>query len=199
MANTPDNLEYHIDVHTSVMLKKVIADAPKDYFTLEWLVGELPRHSYGFIFIILTVIALLPVISIVARLLMIVIALQIVLGYHQPMLPQVFMRRKLPSKYLAHLNRHIVPALEHLEHIVHPRWPIVLKGTRRLAAFLVLIITLLSIPAPIPLINMPPAIIGMLLALGYMEHDGLMFAAALASAIILLAFFIWVALQPLLI
>jgi len=183
-------------VHTSILLERLIADAPKDHFTLEWLTGKLPRHSFGFILLFLSVIALLPVISVVARILIIVLTGQIILGYHDPMLPGRLLKKQLPSKYLVRLRHHVVPALRRLEYFVRPRWVIMLKGTRRLTALVGMMGMILSLPAPIPFINMPPAAIGMLISLSYIEHDGLMLFFALCAAFAFLGSISFVLLEP---
>jgi len=183
-------------IHTSVLLQKIIAEAPPDHFTLEWLVGKLPAHSFGCILLFLALIALLPVISVIARVLIIILTGQIILGYQGPVLPDRIMARPLPSKYLRRLKRFAIPALQHLEMIVQPRWSIMLKGTRRPAAFIAMLGTALSLPAPLPLSNMPPAAICVLMALAYIEHDGLILMLALTLAVTSLAFISWLLLQP---
>ena len=40
-------------IHASVLLQRIIAEAPPDTFTLEWLVGKLPAHSFGCILLFL--------------------------------------------------------------------------------------------------------------------------------------------------
>jgi len=182
--------------HTSVLLQQLIVEAPEGHFTMEWLIGHLPRHSFGFIFLFLSIIALLPVISIVARILIIILTFQIILGYTRPSLPQRLMIYPLPSKYLIRLNRHAVPMLRYLENIVRPRWPVMLRGTRRFAAFIVMLAMTLSLLAPIPLANMPPAAVGILLALAYIEHDGLILAFALAAAVAMLLLTLWAVFSP---
>src|SRR5277367_3875054 len=92
-------------LHTSVMLRELIGHAPPGHFTLGWLVSNLPRGSFGFILLFLAIIALLPVISIPARFLIIILTGQIILGYHGPVLPKQLMNRQLPSNYLIRLKR----------------------------------------------------------------------------------------------
>ena len=167
-------------VHASVLLAHLIADAPPGHFTLKWLSDELPRHSFGFILLFLSIIALLPIISVPARFLIIILAGQIILGYHAPMLPDRLMKKPLPTKYLIRLKPRVVPALRWLEYVVRPRWPVMLKHTRRFTALVALIGMTLSLPLPIPFANVPAAAIGMLMALSYIEHDGLMLFLALS-------------------
>jgi hypothetical protein len=174
-------------IHTSVLLRRLVAEAPSDYFTLSWLVGYLPKRSFGVILLFLAMIAILPVISIPARFLIIILTAQIILGYRAPALPSKWMERHLRSSYLQRLQRHAIPALEHIEIVVKPRWPILLTTTRRFSAFIAMLLTLLSLIAPFPLSNVPPDIICVLMALAYTEHDGFLLIVALVLALMLLA------------
>ncbi|MGB9154444.1 MAG: exopolysaccharide biosynthesis protein [Alphaproteobacteria bacterium] len=182
ISPTPQEEE---QIHASVLLQRIITEAPPDYFTLEWLVGKLPAHSFGCILLFLALIALLPVISVVARILIIILTGQIILGYQGPVLPDRLMKRPLPTKYLFRLKCWVIPFLRRLEYIVRPRWPIMLKGTRRFTAFIAMIGMVLSLPAPIPL-DIPPAVIDLLLALSFIERDGLVLFLALLSSFALL-------------
>lgn len=169
-------------IHTSALLESMIATAPADYFTLDWFVGHLPKRSFGVILLFLALIALLPVICVPAMLLISVLVSEIILGYQAPVLPQRIMMRRLPSRYLIKLKYHVVPTLKCLESIVRPRWCFVLKA-RRLAAFIGLMLTVLSLMVPIPFANVPAAAICILLALSYIEHDGVLFSVTAVFAI----------------
>jgi hypothetical protein len=175
------------ETHTSVLLHRLLKEAPADYFTLDWFIGHLPKRSFGVILLFLALIAILPVISIPARILIIVLTFQIIAGYHSPALPRRWMTRPLPSRYLLKLEHHVIPLLEHLEMAVRPRWPLILNGTRRIAAFVALLLTLLSLLAPLPLSNVPPSLISVLMALSYIEHDGMLLTVAFTAAFVLLA------------
>src|SRR5690349_2777576 len=57
------------DVHTSAVLGAVIDEAPLKGFTLEWLINNLPHRSFGAIMLLLAIVAMVPVVSIAAGLL----------------------------------------------------------------------------------------------------------------------------------
>ena len=173
------------DTHTSVILQRLIQQAPADHFTLGWMIDHLPNRSYGIILLFLSLISLLPIISIPARILIIILLSQIILGYRAPVLPDRLMKRSLPSRYLMQLECHAIPLLRHLEMLVRPRWGILLTVSRRVVAFLMILLMSFSLIAPLPLANMPPAIIGVLTALAYIEHDGVMLTIAFSGLAIL--------------
>src|SRR4029077_1587447 len=105
------------------------------------------------IILFLAMPSMVPVVTFVSRPLIMILMLQIILGYNSPVLPRRILLRPLPSRYLARLDRHVVPALKHLEKAVRPRWPVFLKRARRTTAIIVLLLTLLSLLFPLPFIN----------------------------------------------
>jgi hypothetical protein len=82
---SPAPTNHIVGVHTTEVLRALIDEAPRDEFTLRWLIGSLPHRSFGAILVFLGVIAMVPVVSIPAGLLITVLAVQIVLGYRTPM------------------------------------------------------------------------------------------------------------------
>jgi hypothetical protein len=74
------------DIHTSIVLRRLIDEAAASYFTLDWSVGHLPNRSFGIILLFLSIVALLPISSMPARLLIMALALQII-GCRAPVLP----------------------------------------------------------------------------------------------------------------
>lgn len=179
----PENLP---TIHTSVMLRRLVDNAPPDTFTLDWLIGSMPNRSYGIVILVLAFISFVPVIGVLARLLIMFFALQIIWGYRSPVLPQKIMFRPLPSRHLTRLPRFTFLALAHIEKSVRPRWSPLLNG-RRLSGVIVFLVALISILVPLPFANVPAAAIIALMALAYMEHDGLLLVVAQASGIVMLA------------
>jgi hypothetical protein len=182
MPETPTGSE---DKPTSAVMHELIKQVPDGFFTLEWLVNCLPNRSFGVLFLFLAVIAVLPVISIPARILILVLTFQAIVGYKAPALPRKWMVRPLPSQRLKNLERHVIPWLERLETVVKPRYFYYLTSLRRLAAFVAFLLTVLSLLAPFPLANVPPALISIMMALAYIGHDGLLFLAAFILATIM--------------
>ena len=171
-------------VHTSALLQELIDATTEEYFTLEWFVIHMPNRSYGVVMLLLAALSLIPVIGVLTRLLIMFVALEVLIGL--PMaLPKRFMKKPLSIHYLNHMQAHVLPALRRLERSVRPRWAPIL-GARRLSAAIVFLVTLISLLAPIPFANVPAAFIVMLIALAYIEHDGLLLAAAHMSGIAVL-------------
>jgi hypothetical protein len=174
------------DVHTSAVLGAIIDEAPLKGFTLEWLINNLPHRSFGAIMLLLAIVAMVPVVSIAAGLLIAILAVQIVMGYKTPVFPQRLMKRPLPTRYLLPLEHYAIPLLTRLETAVRPRWPALVRASSRLTGVVILLLTFVLLTFPFPLSNSPPAAIIALIALAESERDGLLLSAALTLGAVLL-------------
>jgi hypothetical protein len=174
------------DVHTSAVLGAIIDEAPLKGFTLEWLINNLPHRSFGAIMLLLAIVAMVPVVSIAAGLLIAILAVQIVMGYKTPVFPQRLMKRPLPTRYLLPLEHYAIPLLTRLETAVRPRWPAFVRASSRLTGAVILLLTFVLLTFPFPLSNIPPAAIIALIALAESERDGLLLTAALTLGAVLL-------------
>jgi hypothetical protein len=174
------------DIHTSTVLGAIIDEAPLQGFTLEWLINNLPHRSFGAIMLLLAIVAMVPVVSIAAGLLIAILAVQIVMGYKTPMFPQRLMKRPLPTRYLLPLEHYAIPLLTRLETAVRPRWPVLVRASSRPTGVVILLLTFVLLTFPFPLSNIPPAAIIALIALAESERDGLLLSAALTLAVVLL-------------
>ena len=174
------------DVHTSAVLGAIIDEAPLKGFTLEWLINNLPHRSFGAIMLLLAIVAMVPVVSIAAGLLIAILAVQIVMGYKTPVFPQRLMKRPLPTRYLLPLEHYAIPLLTRLETAVRPRWPALVRASSRLTGVVILLLTFVLLTFPFPLSNIPPAAIIALIALAESERDGLLLSAALTLGAVLL-------------
>jgi hypothetical protein len=174
------------DVHTSTVLGAIIDEAPLKGFTLEWLINNLPHRSFGAIMLLLAIVAMVPVVSIAAGLLIAILAVQIVMGYKTPVFPQRLMKRPLPTRYLLPLEHYAIPLLTRLETAVRPRWPALVRASSRLTGVVILLLTFVLLTFPFPLSNIPPAAIIALIALAESERDGLLLSAALTLGVVLL-------------
>jgi hypothetical protein len=74
--------------------------------------------------------------------------------------------------------------LRYLEKFVHPRWPTPFEATKRLVGIVVIILDTAVAFAPLPLSNVVPALLIALIALAYLEEDGLVLSIALLGSLI---------------
>jgi hypothetical protein len=174
-------------VHASVVLQQLHAEAPRDYFTVGWVMGRLHKRSFGMIMLLLALVAMVPGVSIFAGLLLMIPALQMIAGKPAPIFPRGIAARPLPARHLAALMQRAIPVLRYLERMIHPRWPTPLEGTKRLVGVIVVMLNSVLVLAPIPLTNVVPALVIALISLAYLEEDGLVLSIALLAAIVVMA------------
>src|SRR4029077_17207460 len=171
---------------TSVLLQRLHDEAPAGYFTLGWLMGSLRRRSFGIIMLLLALVAIAPGISIVAGLLLMIPAFQMLAGQPAPAFPRRIAAHPFPTRHLAALVQRAVPVLRYLEKMIHPRWPTPFEATKRLVGAVIVTLDATLLFTPVPLSNIAPALVIALISWAYLEEDGLLLSIALAAAVIVL-------------
>ena len=174
-------------VPTSVLLQRLHDGAPTDHFTLGWVMRSLHKRGFGLILLLLALVAIAPGISIVAGLLLMIPAFQMIAGQPAPVFPRRIAARPLPTRHLAALVQRAVPVLRYLERFIHPRWPTPLEATKRLVGAVVVVLNITLLFTPVPLSNAVPALVIALISLAYLEEDGILLAIALLASVIVLA------------
>lgn len=171
---------------TSVVLDDMLSATPAEHITLDWLMGRLGDRSFGIVLLLLALLGLLPGVSAVVGVLLMVPATQMIQARHGPVFPRRVANRRFDAQQLAGLVRRVIPVLRWLERFIRPRWATPFEATKRVVGVIVLLLgaTLL---APVPLSNVPPALAIALIAFAYLEEDGVLLCAALATAIVMLA------------
>jgi hypothetical protein len=170
-------------IPTSVVLQRLHDEVPTDHFTLGWLMHSLCKRSFGIIMLLLALVAIAPGVSIVAGLLLMIPAFQMIAGQPVPVFPRRIAARPLPTRHLAALVQRAVPVLRYLEKVVHPRWHTPLEPTKRVVGIVVVILNTTLVFTPIPLSNVVPACVIALISLAYLEEDGLLLTIALFAAV----------------
>ena len=171
---------------SSRVLEDLLDQAPADYFTLDWLMSTLHERSFGIVILFLGLLATAPIGSMVPGLVLAVVAVQMIAGRRELVFPRFITARKLPTRYLFRLGGRAVPALRQLEKAVHPRWPAVFEAAKRFIGVMVLLLTAVLLLTPVPLSNIAPAIVIALMALAFIEEDGLVLCFALLAAVVLI-------------
>lgn len=174
-------------IPASLALERLIDEAPADHFTLGWLVDTLGKNSFGFTLLLLGLLSAAPVGSMLPGFLLAALAPQMIAGCHSPIMPAFIANWRLPTRHLVRVARRAAPVVRRLESAIHPRWLVPLQGMKRLVGIVVFLLTLLVLLTPLPLSNIPPALVIVLISLGYIEEDGLFLTFGLAVATILLA------------
>jgi hypothetical protein len=135
---------------------------------------------------VLGLLAMTPVGSTVPGLILVVMAVQLIVGRAEPVFPHFIMTRRLPTKQLLWLGDRTIHILKYLEKAVHPRWPMTFEVAKRAVGIMVLFLAVVLLLMPVPLSNVAPAMVISLISLAYIEEDGLLLSAAFLAAIILI-------------
>jgi hypothetical protein len=169
-------------VPTSAVLARLFAEAPGDHVSLDWLMSQLEARCFGVAMLLLALVSLLPGAGILAGIVLAFPAVQIMLGRKSPTLPRFLASRRIPTRHLASLVARAVPVLERMETLVHPRWPTPFHASKRLTGFVVLLLAATFV-SPVPLSQIIPAFVVMLISLAYLEEDGVLMGISLVAAL----------------
>lgn len=170
-------------VPTSVHLSRLLDHAAGDRVTVAWLMDQLGERSFGLTLFLLALVAFIPGAATVSGVLIAWPAVQMILGHDVAVLPKLVARREISVAKLARAIRFAAPRLEWVERLIRPRWPTPFQSTKRLTGVVMLVLGLTMI-SPVPLTQLLPALVVMLLALAYLEKDGVCLIAALAAAVL---------------
>jgi hypothetical protein len=173
-------------VAASVVLQRLHDEVPTDHFTLGWLMHSLHKRSFGIIMLLIALVAIAPGLSIVAGLLLMIPAFQMIAGKPAPVFPRRIATRPLPTRHFVAVVQRSIPVLRYLEKMVHPRWHTPPEATKRLVGAVVVMLSATLVFIPIPLSNVVPAAVIALIALAYIEEDGVLLSIAVAAAVIVL-------------
>ena len=173
-------------VAASVVLQRLHDEVPTEHFTLGWLMHSLHKRSFGIIMLLIALVAIAPGLSIVAGLLLMIPAFQMIAGKPAPAFPRRIATRPLPTRHFVAVVQRSIPVLRYLEKMVHPRWHTPPEATKRLVGAVVVMLSATLVFIPIPLSNVVPAAVIALIALAYIEEDGVLLSIAVVAAVIVL-------------
>jgi hypothetical protein len=148
--------------------------------------GSLRKRSFGIIMLLLALVAIAPGVSVVAGLLLMIPACQMIAGRPAPVFPRRIAARPMQTRHLAALVQRAVPMLRYLEKMIHPRWPTPLEATKRVVGAVIVMLNTTLVFTPIPLSNVAPALLIAAISLAYLKEDGILLMIALLAAIIVL-------------
>jgi hypothetical protein len=186
MSKLPPSSDEGATFLASAALQQLHDEAPSGHFTMGWLIGGLHKRAFGIIILLLAVVAIAPGISIVAGLFLMIPAFQMIVGRRGPVFPHRIADRPLSTGHLAALVQRAVPLLKRIEKFIHPRWCTPPEPTKRIVGAFVLILSIAMVFSPIPLTNVPPALVIAIIALAYLEEDGVLLSLGLLGALVLL-------------
>ncbi len=180
---TTDRTASQAYVPTSVRLARMLDRAEQEAaVSIAWLMTQLGRRSFGLTLLVVAVLGFLPGASTVAGLLVAWLAVQMMLGHEAAVLPRLVARRSIGVERLARVIGIAAPWLAWVERLVHPRRPALFQTTKPLTGIMLLLLGLTMV-SPVPFSQVVPALVIMLLALAYLEEDGIALLVALIAAL----------------
>ncbi|WP_202802004.1 exopolysaccharide biosynthesis protein [Catenovulum agarivorans] len=158
---------------SDVLILLIAKSKQSSNISLRALTDRMADRTFGILLIVISIFNVIPFASLIAGLLIICLGLQMSFGRTQAWLPSVILDRKLDSNSVIVALQTFEPKIRTIEQYLRPR----LQFTE---AYIVdringLIIALLGaiITLPIPLTNIAPALIVIVMGLGLLERDGL--------------------------
>lgn len=173
-------------VPTSTVMHELLDRAPGASVSLGWVIEQLGERSFGLLMFLLALIALVPGLSGFIGVLLMIPAFQMIMARRVPVLPRFITRREIPTQRLGRLIARMVPLLRRAEKLFKPRWPTPFETTRRAVGAVIMLLGVTLIE-PIPFSHVIPSLVIMLVALAYLEEDGVMLCVALVVALASLA------------
>jgi hypothetical protein len=170
-----------IDAPTSVHLSRMLDQADSTSVSIGWLMLQLGDRSFGLTLFVMAVVAFLPGVSMFMGVLIAWPAVQMILGHDVAVLPRYVARRHVGVDRLTRIVRVVTPRLQWVERLIRPRWPTPFHATKRLTGIVMLLLGLTML-SPMPFSHVVPALVIMLLALAYLEDDGVALLIALIAA-----------------
>jgi hypothetical protein len=181
---TPITTEHpHLIVSGSDTLQRLHEIAPRDEVTLRWVLDHLQTQAFGLLLVLLAIAAAAPGICTIAGVLITILAFQIALGRRAPYFPSWLANYPLRTRHLRVIVTYAIPVLRFLEKGVHPRWPGLLAAVRPALGIVIMILSLQLILIPLPLSNIIPAVLILLISLAYLEEDGVLVAVSLTAGV----------------
>jgi hypothetical protein len=171
----------------SDLLIRQAATVTSEHVTLGDMAEFLGDRSIGGLLLVLALPMVLPVpapgISVLFGVPMIVISVQLALGYRRVWLPARLAWRSVPrSTFLTIVDR-VLPTLRRLERIVRPRAGWLAGPWARVPVGIICLVLAIIIALPVPLGHVVPGTAISVLALGLIERDGIAIALGIFTAV----------------
>lgn len=183
-----DTLDPHSGPPISRLVAEVVAACPGERITLGQLDEAFGDRAFGLLILLLLLPAMLPGAASVFGLPILLLGIQMGLGYEVPRLPAFVARQGFRRADVLRLSEVSTKWLGRVERYVRPRpGPFTTRFGRRAFGWLSAYVALMLI-LPGPGTNGPPAFGNIVMALGLIEHDSKIIGIGMALTILGCAF-----------
>ncbi len=163
-------------LRTSDILGRLAASSATDRVSVRTIVSALGQRAYALLIVVLGLPNCLPMpppIPLICGLLIIVVAIQILIGFPAPWLPRALLDRTIAKADLARAVERAVPWLTKLERLARPRLAFFENALAMKVLGAALLVFGLALVFAAPIIGQIPLGIAVcLLGLGLVERDG---------------------------
>lgn len=164
-----------------------LAGQEREFVTIGQLARVLRDRGFGAVLIILcapNLVPLPPGTTTILGIPILLVAVQLIVGYRRPLLPRTIRKRQISKKSLDAAIAKLLPWIERFERFASPRlWYLPQRLAEQLIGIVAAVMALILM-LPIPFANSPPAAAIILLSLGLGERDGAWTGAGFAVALI---------------
>ncbi len=171
----------------SDLLTATLAAWPEERISFGALVDATQGRGFGALVVLVSLPCLIPLpVGFSGPLfggMLCLMAAQMMFGFDHPWLPGWMRRVSMTRESAERFVHRIDPWLHRLERLCHPTWPVVLarNGQRIIGGFLFL--TGVALALPVPLTNIPIALVMIGYGVGLMERDGRLLVAMVIATI----------------
>jgi hypothetical protein len=174
------------DSPVSTRLSEMLSQADRTEVSIGWLMEQLGPRSFGLTMLAMGLFGLVPGLSTIVGALVAWPALQMIGGREVASLPRIVRQKTVQVEKLARISRAVSPRLARIERLIRPRWSQAIRTTKTLTGVVVLLLGV-SMVLPVPFGHLFPCLAIIILALAYLEGDGVTVLVGLLTALASLA------------
>jgi hypothetical protein len=145
------------------------------------IMSALQSRAHGIMIVLLALPDAVPIplvsVSTVLGVPLIIVSAHLLVFGEGTALPERVLTVRIPRSVLRPVARFGAPILEAFELFMRPRWRLLLRHERSIG--LVCLFLSIVLALPIPLLNFPPALCLLVIALGMVQRDGIVVAVGL--------------------
>jgi len=173
---------------SQVLVQAVRGDSEK--VSVRQIIDALDARSFGLavlLFALPSVVPMPPGVPTVVGIILLIVAVQMVIGRHELWLPRILSEREFDRKSLVGAFEGLAPKLAILEKVMKPRLLLMTghAGSIAIGVIVLIMAIVLILPLP-PGGNFPPALACAVLGLGLTQRDGLIVLFGLVASVVAL-------------
>ncbi|MCC7427860.1 MAG: exopolysaccharide biosynthesis protein [Alphaproteobacteria bacterium] len=184
-------------------MQRLAAEWPAQRITLGDMIHAFGERGYGLLVILFAIPNLLPIyipgLSPIFGVPLLIVCLQLALGWPEPRLPGILTRRSMRRADLEMIVAKATPWILRVERFIRPRPSLLTTRTAERLIGLYGVALAALVIVPLPFTNGPPSLACLIMAMGIMERDSITILAgalwglvATVLALSIIGGFLWV-------